>query len=72
MEGEVDIVRNVYADNRHYLTVCPWPDGPSTPCLMTDGEENNEYFGRIYLSLSVNVAKSLGKALIACAEEMEE
>jgi hypothetical protein len=65
-----EIIRRVWqGEDGVYLEVCDWPDGPEFVCLRTNGEKNEEWFGRIEISMSPDYAAELGRALLACAKE---
>jgi len=71
MEAEMDILRQVYSADGCFMTVRPWPEGPDSVALMTVGKENEEYFGKYETAMSPEFARLLGKALIACADEID-
>ena len=71
VEVETDVVRKVYDRSGHFLEVGPWPDSPNVAALMTIGKKNEEYFGTINLSMSTEFARQIGRALIACADELD-
>ena len=70
MEPEIDIIRHVYSEDSHYITVRPWPDSPDVVCLCTDTNNNEEYYGVVNITMSPKMATKLGEALIACANEI--
>lgn len=71
MEPETDIIQQVYCEDGNFFTVRPWPESPNAVCLQTVGKENQDYFGKIEAAMSPKFARELGKALIACAGEIE-
>lgn len=71
MEPETDIIRQVYCEDGKFFTVRPWAEAPTAVCLQTVGKENQEYFGSYETAMSPKMARELGKALIACADEIE-
>ena len=71
MEPETDIIRQVYCEDGHFFTVRPWAEAPSCVALMTVGEDNREYFGEYETSMTPKMARELGKALIACADDLD-
>jgi hypothetical protein len=71
MEIATKVIRQVYDDGGKYLTVQPWPESPSAVGLMSVGKENQEYWGDNEIVMSPEFARQLGKALIACADEIE-
>ena len=72
MEIETDIIRQVYDEDGNFIQIRPFPDAPQVPCIMTvKGAASEDYFGRIYVSFSPKFAIAVGKALIACAMELE-
>lgn len=72
MEPETDIIRQVYNEDNHFITVRPWVEAPSAVSLSTIGKDNREYFGKFETAMSPKMARELGKALIACADELDE
>jgi hypothetical protein len=67
-----DIIRRIQNEGGHTLDVRPWPDGPDFVCLMNSSDESAEWFGRIELSMEPEFARRLGRALIACADELDK
>ena len=71
MEPETDIIRQVYCEDGHFLTVRPWVEVPTAVCLQTVGKENQKYFGNYETAMSPKMARELGRALIACADDID-
>ena len=71
-EVETDVIRQVYNEDGKFITVRPWAESPDWVCLQTVGEENQEWFGKIETAMSPEMARALGMALVACAEEISE
>ena len=71
MEPETDIIRQVYDEEGHFLTIRPWADSPNSVCLQTAGKDNQEYFGKFEVAMSPRMARELGVALINCSFEVE-
>ena len=71
MKVETDIIRQVYDEDGRFFTVRPWPDAPSAVALMTEGEDNKAHFGAYETAMNPEFARQLGKALIACADEID-
>ena len=66
-----DVVRLVGSTGEPPITVTPDPDMPDVLVLVSaDGAKAVEYWGPFRLSLPADVARSLGHALIACANEV--
>lgn len=65
----LEVHRRVYDEAEgHYVTVCPDGDVPRYVLLMTDNDQR-EHWGDIRLTLHPAMARLLGQALIAAAEE---
>ena len=63
-----DVIRRIYDNNDgRYVEVGPDGDGLGVE-IRTTGE-NIEYFGKINLTLSAEMAKELGRALMLAADE---
>lgn len=66
-----EVVRRVGVEgDGTYLTVGPWSEAPEYVSLYTEGDKNKEWFGSVSLSFPPDLARRLGYALIACAEEV--
>lgn len=66
-----DVIRRTQNKDGKCLDVRPWPEAPEAVALMNSDKASEEYFGRIELAMSTESARQLGRALIACAEEIE-
>jgi hypothetical protein len=67
-----DVIRRVQNKEGKCLDVRPWPEGPSFVTLTNEGDEQSqEYFGALDITLEPEFARHLGRALIACADEIE-
>lgn len=71
MKIDTDIIRHIYSEDGNFLTVRPWPESPESVVLMSEGKENEEYFGRIETAMNLEFARQLGQSLIACADEIQ-
>lgn len=72
MSKNTDVIRRVYTDEgKACIEVGPDADGLGLVELRTTNEISEEYFGKIRAGMSVEVARSLGSALIAAANEAE-
>ncbi len=68
----VETIRRI-GDEEGFLEVGPWEEAPSSLELRTvPGTTSAEHFGRLNLPLSADLARSLGQALIAAADEMQK
>lgn len=55
-----------------YLTIRPAPDFPDSGVLLyAKGKADKEYFGEVYLQLDADFMRALGRALIACADDVQ-
>lgn len=70
MVPEIEILRRVW-DEGHYLVVGPSEDFPGQVRMWTDNPVQAEWFGNISIDGPHEFMVQLGRALIACAEEME-
>lgn len=67
-----EVVRRVYDDSEGvYLEVGPGPDG-SGIAISTFDPKSVEWFGKVNLTMSEEMATALGNALVACALEGSE
>lgn len=68
----LEVHRRVYDDeNGQYITVRPDTDVPDFILLMTDDDQKG-YWGDVRLTLPAKMARLLGEALIAAANEGEK
>lgn len=67
-----DVVRRVFPEEgMYFLEVGPWADDPGLVELRTmPGKFSAEYFGVINLSMTQAMARELGRALIAAADDI--
>lgn len=73
-KAEIDVIRRVYAPfaDGQFIELRPWPDSPKdTLELITDGA-NAEYFGQIHLSMNLDFAEALGRALLASVKDLRD
>ena len=70
MEPETEVIRQVYDEEGHFLTIRPWADGPNSVCFQTVGKDNQEYFGKFEVVVTPKMARELGTALINCSIEV--
>lgn len=70
---ETDVIRRVQDTSGKCLEVAPYPEAPTIPCIRASTAEAAEYFGLSEegIALDREFARQLGKALIACADELE-
>lgn len=68
-KASVDVIRRVIDhDEGAALTVGPWPEAPDVALgLWVEGDKNEEWFGKLNISMSPDFAEALGGALIAAA-----
>ena len=72
MKCETDIIHQVYNENGDFLQVRPWPDEASLVTLQTINHKGSqEMFGLIELVMTPDFAREIAKALIECADEVE-
>lgn len=65
----IDVIRRVYQDDEGvFLEVSPDPDIFGIRVHATKGK-NSEWFGDVDFSVSKDVARALGMALIRCADD---
>lgn len=71
--AEIDVIRRVFEvhSGEAFLEIGPWPDSPND-CLelRTTTKESQEYWGALNVSLSLEFAEALGKALLASVRDM--
>jgi len=67
----VDVERIVWHTDGENLHVTPWPEDPGYVHLCTRTPEQETYWGKVSLPMPPELARTLGKALIACADEQE-
>ena len=64
-------VRRVGSNGEAPLTVAPAPEAPDGYiCVVADGPAAVDQWGPINITFTVDVARALGHALIACANEV--
>lgn len=67
------VVRKVFGDQPGvFIEVGGDSECGLWPEIRTVGEKSVEYYGEIRLAMTPSVARAVGLALIACAEEMEK
>ena len=67
-----EIVRHVSNEDRVPLTLRSSRDVPGGVELLTESTEAKEYWGKVSLTLSHEMADALGRALIAAAAEARD
>jgi hypothetical protein len=71
-QAGVDVVRIVWAAEYEPLHVEPSADGPGYVRLLTKTKESEEFWGRVDITMPVELARALAAALVACADEQTE
>ena len=71
MKVETDTIRQIYSEDGPFVTIKPWADVPNCVELVTVGEKNEEYFGKVNFVMSPDLARAIAHAMIACANEIE-
>ena len=72
MKCETDIIHQVYDESGNFLQVRPWPEEASLVTLQTvDHRGSKEFFGLIELVMTPAFAREIAKALLKCADEVE-
>lgn len=71
-KAEIDVIRRVFAPHSdgNYLEVRPWPDSPKDTLELRVTKECEEYFGPLSLSLNVEFAEALARALLASVTDL--
>ena len=74
-KAEVDVIRRVFEPHSGgaFLEIGPWPDSP-LDCLelRTTTKEAQDYWGSMNISLSLEFAEALGRALLASVKDLRE
>lgn len=68
----IDVVRIVWSAEYEPLHVEPSADCPGYVRLLTKTKESEEFYGKVDVTLPVDMARMLAKALQACADEQEQ
>ena len=69
--AKTDVIRRVQNNDGEKLDICPWHDDRSLVVLKNSDPESAKYLGNIELFMFPAFAREIGKALIACADEIE-
>jgi hypothetical protein len=70
-QAGIDVVRIVWAAEYEPLHVEPSADCPGYVRLLTKTNESEAFWGKADLAMPAEMARMLGKALLACADEQE-
>lgn len=66
-----DTIRRVQNREGQCLDIRPWPDAPDSVALMSVDARSADYFGRLELAMDPEFARAIGRALIACADDID-
>lgn len=68
----LDTLRRIYEEGgKNFLEVAPWPEVPGFVVLRTVGQENEDHYGRLELSMTPEFARMLAGALEHAANEAD-
>jgi hypothetical protein len=70
MSVYIDTIRHVFTSDGHFLEVRPWPEAPGVLELRTTDPINEEYWGKVCVTLNREAALKLAEALRLCAEDI--
>jgi len=70
----VETIRRVGDEGGEFLEILPCPEAPKSflELRTVEGEKSRGYFGNLNLHMSPDLARGIGMALIAAADEMQK
>jgi hypothetical protein len=71
-KAEIDVIRRVYGpfSDGNFLEIRPWPDSPQDTLELHVTKECQQFFGPLSLTMNVEFAEALGRALLASVEDL--
>jgi len=70
----IETTRRVGDEDGGFIEIGTWPESPKMflELRTVEGEKSRDYFGKMNLAMSPDLARGIGMALIAAADEMQK